>query len=491
MATKEQLRKERKRQQNKISQRKHRARQTEKIAALETEMAQLKEKLSKQNSQSITDVLGEIQAKVSVASRALKDIEDLLTVKIEQFGGGPTSEALGVLQEQFAESVNGISNINTVNSVNSIGGVAEIFTTENCSPSESSPSPTSVIEDFVPPPPTTVVVPDQFMVDYAEKDRLRQQSLSELDAFFYPTRSLTITEFPTNIIYDSIEVNFRCSVRPLTSDVITSVNLTNPDLLNILVQYADTILEELPRLQGFAIALGGYQWVCGQLLMIVFERPELRYLLKLLFPEGMGSTPKDFLLLKKKLLDELESRLKNRALQDYSSMLTISPYPYAQSDLVLCPSYFKPTALQDHLMKHNIPFKHLINFIIWPEFRDALLKVTDEVEFSSIIHEVMDHIVVRVRNNPPDPGKLFFVKDLKEVVKMEFQRSREGVSLNLQPVISSAELVDAGIKHPMYWKFTRSFGRKYSHIVPEQLVIFEVDDLDESSIVRPGMICVT
>ncbi|EAZ63886.2 Transcriptional activator of the JUN family [Scheffersomyces stipitis CBS 6054] len=538
MAPNDQSRKERKRLQNKISQRKHRARQADRIQALEEEVKQLRH--ANQESAQFARILTEIRTKVSTASSALKELDQFLSLKLDVFDDCKTVSPMDEAS-QTRSNTNALETISPNTSVSSttpspkqdvVGSSGDINTPQIATAeiaNRNEPSSHSVSipvdayqvgEPILPLQTSTTIIatgaplitstdlPESTPISgmsgspiilandpvnenivlsdsYSSKIHT-PHSISAFESFFHPS-IMSLSSYFTPRVFDNIESSFRSSVNDIISKhaELGPSTITNQNMINVLVDYAETILEQLPGIQGFTLALGGFQWVCGQLLLILCERPELRFLRHLLFPDNPSQENNKVM---QKMLVELEKRLRHKYLKDHPSMSSISQYHISSPRVpVLFPGFFKPTALQEYYLENNIPYKHLINFIVWPEFRDALLRNADQMEFSGSMDEVMDNVVIRMTQSL-QPEKLFFVQQLKDVITLEMQQRMEGVSLNMVPNISSAELVNAGITNPNNWKLTRSYGFRYSKVVPSNLIVEDIDDTDPNMIIRPVLV---
>lgn len=484
----DQQRRERKRQQNKLSQRKHRARQTERIADLENEVANLRAKLTSnetlRDDKDLVDVLVAMRAKVADASRALTEIDQILDRKITELGRERSAIVYGI-RNQVSESLR------------SVLPVADILELDDSSPSESEVTTINRVGVFTPGsvPQFPEVTPyysndDKAVVPISNiKQTPLPLGLFNTESFVYPSIVPSLPSFAEYSIrgtYNNIESNFYNSLSVIPH-VPAPERIVDPTFINLLASYAEQILVKLPKLQSFTLAIGGYHWICGQLLVIVFERQDLRFIRSFLFDDGKSTLKDEFHHLKERLIQELEIRLSLRPFNNYMMVVSSALYiEYSRRAKLLFPSYFKPTSLQEYYIEHKIPYNHLINFFIWPEMRDALLRNYDRIkdsEFTIITQEVMDNIVVKLRGENLLPWKIFYILDLIEAISLDCNYRVKGFG---QEQITLKELIAAS--HPDNWRLTRSFGYKFKDLVPENLILHDIDDRDENYIIRPALL---
>lgn len=547
---------QRKREQNKVSQRKHRARQAARVAELEAEVSFLRQKLLESRCRGGCDLerqLLRLKKEMDEASRIGGSLQVLLANMVKMSGGRSLPLAAINLEKKPSRPHGDDLNLELVKAD---PDNAEISTEINLSPLSvlhqtqqqglehlsncglrdqdllrlpNPPLPEQLLPeqlhpllaDFPLPPlhespntnvlnrqyqkmPRHPIVPSQHQhsQQYESQEVQQQpnrgyyshQSIPSQNQVISPNTNLSLsaefeldkwtthpiqnfwTEFlypnPKNVYrtsvqqqMESIEMNFLRLVVSLRLDMSRADFMLDSSLLNLFATYAEKYLEVIPKLQSFTIALGGTKWLCGQLLLAVYSRANCKSLG--IFIGGDQSLDPVAVELKNRLLFGLEERIHVGAFeqvlrlhfpcQSRSVLLPEDPVN------VVVPTYFKPTVLQMSLIREGISYDLACNFVIWPEFRDSIIRhqlsmgTTQTVD---VIDELMDNVVLEV------DLKLFYFKNLVLIVAdtSKFEK-----------------LIQNGVTKPWFWKVTRSYGKRYIGIVPNN-IISPIDDAKEENV---------
>lgn len=421
---------QRKRIQNKVSQRKHRARQAARVATLEAEVASLRKKLDN------SDRLGEenLEKKVDHLKRQLEEAHKFVTA-LESL----LSDALG-------RSVgSGISQDNPE---------VDRYDSEPCTKS----------------PSTIISVSSSSSLNLNEFERIMalatqvHAQATFWQEFAYPNPSTTFGRRSIRSQFEMIEMNFLRLFAGLKLDVKRPDFMLDADLLNLVAHYAEQYLEVIPRLQNYTFALGGTKWLCGQLLLACFIRAKCKSLGALVCNGELSIDPA-VVNLRARLIYGLEERIQVGAFEQVLQLL----FPCQARAIILpedpvnvvMPSYFKPTERQMSYIRDGIDYDPFFNFVIWPEFRDFLIDrqiSLGEAQTVSLIEELMDNVVLKI------DGKVFFMKHLVTIA------AKKG---------SFARLINHGVTQPWCWKMSQSYGKKYSEVVPKTIVSSIDDTVDD------------
>lgn len=493
---------ERKRYQNKVSQRKHRARQATRIAEMEMEILELRKQLQLQKGKRANILQFEnkkIKDKLTDALKLVTTVQEALRGILNDSGMAHTEELTNTLQNKLAESGltqagdlkdHGHSHNNNIND----SGLNHFEKLSNNSQHALGKSDLTngdvlpVYEQVASPLPDYEESISEIKLQGPRKSITQDLSVSKFgspattestrdfwSAFCYPVQTLTFGQHTIRQQFVDIENNFLRLLAKLNLDISLPDSILDPRLLNLVTICAEKYLEVVPRLRNFTLALGSTKWVCGELLLSCFHRTNCEYLETLLCNSNMsGTIDPNSGILKEKLMLGLEERIKTGPFEQaidclFSSDARAMVLPENPANVVM-PSYFRPTEQQLSCIHGNILYDQFFNFIIWPELRDSLLEHRLNLrqwEIIGIIEELMDNVVLKVGR------RVFFLCELLSVVS----------ATNQKPAITFPQLVRYGVTHPSNWKLSKSYGDKYADVVPRSIVC-EIDDSEESNVIR-------
>lgn len=467
---------QRKREQNKLSQRIHRARKAARIAELEEEVRKLRKQIQRSNYNEenlrLRRLLVGVCNKVKDTVNAVEAVEQMLGTSILndrvqevpfpisaiESPGFDTALTLG--DEIIENEAQGFL-LNAPELDNEKGEKKTDFHILNSSPNEGIRE--HITTTYNPQSPATN--PENIWLE-----------------FKYPASYSIPGALSVNPSFYSLEHALRCftngfarSITKLES-ITTSDCCINPRVLTLVTMYAEEFLYIAPKLRNYTIALGGSKWLCGQFFVSCTQ----------LLSRSFWNTGKYSNILEDETISKLRLEVQKVCNPEFwagdlknwieevfpsSEENNFLTQIYSNTPNEVRSRYFQVTPLQKYFIEHSINYELSVNLIIWPEFRDSLLRNLKEMksyEVNAVFNDILDSVVLVVKGENCEPDKMFFMKNFITVINL--------TRYNGMPNVSFERLIKNGVNYPWNWKVTKTFASKYHKIVPKSIIC----DIDET-----------
>lgn len=449
---------ERKRLQNKLSQRKHRQKQKQRIEELELELSNLKKKLNQclyqdQSKVQLLKIYKTTQGKVQKVNQGLEELQNYLKSEIFSSIQGDLQKLecgeIVLSEDEDEEEARFKANLEEDEDFNDYSDKElvedEISSTNHNHNNNVSVSPATAdaIASI-----TSASIPS--LQSHTTTDKMSRVSSSQFSSFQTPSdfnlNDFGIFDFgqkyqnpvskidPNSVlkyyIYNDICIhpsNLLDIINGIGIQSISYINkiqqeqniISSPHFLNMVCQYANNLFEQIPKFKNYAFAFGGVKWLVGQVLFFGLTNPNIEPLIKPLLFQHNNFNQENYQLLVNNITKYLEiSWLKGQhaGSEDNNTSLfllhsdTLFPTKpidpeNSDSDSFILHEWFYPTALQTYLLKHKIyrEYPHWVNFLIWPEMRDILLTNIHKLTMGTqdiFYNDLMDSVVLVLKDQP-------------------------------------------------------------------------------------------